>query len=424
MNIFGLRIAIADDRPARSLADDPAVVAAMERRSSAENPRYSLDDPNILSAIGGYGGALAPVSPQRALQTSAVFACIRVLSESLAQLPVSVFERNSAGARAVSQMPLSDVLAVESNSYQSGYVFRESGQAQCALYGNFYAEQLRNRMGEVVGLYPLNAWECVPRLDGLEKVLDVNGVTLRGDQFMHIPALGYDGIKGLSPIALHRASIGMSIAAEEFGAKFYENGTKLSGVLEHPGKLGPGAKKDMRESWSDIYAGKQNAGRVAVLEEGMKFSALSMPLEDAQYIESRKFQITDIARIFGVPPHKIGDLERATFSNIEQQSISFVVDTLLPWVKRWESEINRSCLPRGGRYFVKFNLAGLLRGDIASRYAAYKIGRDGGWLCADDIRELEDMNPLPDGKGKVYLEPLNMKPAGEPAPQNENTNGN
>lgn len=429
MKLLGLDITRASERARPSLSEDPAVIAAMERRTSLENPRYSLDDPNILAAVsaggaGGFGGPMRAVSPQRAMQTSAVFACVRILAESLAQLPVKVLERDASGSvHEVTQIPIADLLNVSPNSYQSGNQFREMGQAHCSLWGNFYAEKLKNKLGEVVGFYPLNAWGCNPRMVGVDKVYDVNGITLHDDEVLHIPALGYDGIKGLSPVALHRTSIGMTLAAEEFGAGFYANGTRLAGVLEHPQKLSDGAGTRLRNNFSDVYAGAANAGKVAVLEEGMKFNALTMPLEDAQYIESRKFQVTDIARIYRVPPHMVGDLDKATFSNIEQQSIDFVVHTMMPWVCRWEQEINRRCFTNTSRkLFVKFNLAGLLRGDITSRYAAYNIGRNGGWLSVNDIRALEDMNPIENGN--VYLEPLNMKPAGSPAPDQGTSNGN
>jgi len=408
------------------------ITRAAEKRASPENPQYSLDDPNLLSAIsagtlGGMGGASRPVSPQRAMQTSAVFACVRILSESLAQLPVKVLEKDASGAvHEVTQIPLATLLGTSPNSYQSGFQFREMGQAHCALWGNFYAEILKNKLGEVVGLYPLNAWGCTPRMVGTEKVYDVNGVTLRDDEVLHIPALGYDGIKGLSPIAMHRTSIGMTLAAEEFGAGFYANGTRLAGVLEHPQSLSDGAGARLRENWSNVYAGAANSGKVAVLEEGMKFNPLTMPLEDAQYIESRKFQVTDIARIYRIPPHMVGDLDRATFSNIEQQGIEFVVHTMMPWVARWEQEINRRCFPQNGRQmFVKFNLGGLLRGDLNSRYTAYSLGRQWGWLSINDIRALEDMNPIADGD--TYLQPLNMQPAGTPPPdpdKSKDANGN
>lgn len=415
MKILGYEVTRAGADPVRSLSSDPVLLSLMDKRASPENPAYSLSDPSILSAIGYESSPMKAVSPQRAMQTSAVFACVRILAESFAQLPVKVLERQSNGStKTVTSLPLSTLLGVQPNSYQSAFQFREMGQSHCAMWGNFYAEMLKNRLGETVGFYPLNSSEVKPKLIGTEKFYDVNGITLRDEEVLHVPALGYNGLTGLSPIALHRTTIGMSLAAEEFGASFYNNGTRLAGVLEHPKALGEGAADRLRENWSNIYAGKQNAGRVAVLEEGMKFNALTMPLEDAQYIESRKFQVTDVARIYRVPPHMVGDLEKSAFTNIEQQSIDFVVHTMMPWVIRWEQEINRRCFAPGSNMFIKFNLAGLLRGDIKSRYEAYNIGRNGGWLCVNDIRELEDMNAIENGD--IYLEPLNMKPAGSPDP--------
>lgn len=421
MNILGLNVTRAGaSTPLRSIADDPAFIAAMEQRSvSPENPSYSLGDPAILSALGiGDDLRTSPaVSPNRAMQTAAVYACVRILAESLAQLPAKVFEEDASGnMHEVKEHPMSAILSEAPNSYQDDFQFREMGQAHCALWGNFYNEIQKNRYGDIVGLYPLKPWETTPKLVKLEKQYTTNGVTLYDDEVLHIHALGWDGICGMSPVALHRTTIGMTLAAEEFGAGFYRNGTKLAGVLQHPQKLSPEASARLRDNFGSIHSGPANTSKVAVLEEGMTFKEVMMPLEDAQYIESRKFQVTDIARIYRVPPHMVADLEKATFSNIEQQGIEFVVHTMMPWVRRWESSMRRKCFrDRGKRQlYARFNLAGLLRGDIKSRYEAYNIGRNGGWLSANDILRLENMNPVKNGD--IYLEPLNMKPAGSPDP--------
>ena len=390
-----------------------------EQRSSLENPRYSLDDPAVLDALWFDAGTIPPVRPQRALQTSAVYACVRVLAETMAQLPIHLYRRSSDGPVRVDNLPLHDVLTVEPNSYQTPGTMVEQGQAQCDLWGNAYFEiQFDQLTGNVIGLYPLPAWEVQPELisDGtrVKKIYHAGGHTFEDWEILHIPALGWDGIKGVAPIALHRATLTMSLNAEEFGANFFKNGTRLSGVLEHPGKLGKDATDRLKNSWSDVYAGKANAGKVAVLEEGMKFNPLTMPLVDAQFLEQRKFQVNDIARIFGVPPHKIGDLSRSTNNNIEHQAIEFVQDTMMRRVTRWEQEMNRKLFTatQRRRYFVKFDVSALMRGDLKSRYAAYAVARQWGWMSADDVRVAENMPKLKEG-GDVYLSPMNMVPTNE-----------
>lgn len=212
---------------------------------------------------------------------------------------------------------------------------------------------------------------------------------------------------------LAREAIGMALATEEYGARFFGNGAKPGGVLEHPGKLSKEAQDRLRTSWNEMHQGLSKQHRIAILEEGMSYKQIGIPPEDAQFLETRKFQLNEIARIFRIPPHLVGDLERATFSNVEQQSIDFVVHTIRPWLVRWEQAIKLKLFTptERRRFFAEFVADGLLRGDIKSRYEAYAIGRQNGWLSADDIRELENMNPLPDDTGKVYLVPLNMVPA-------------
>ena len=204
-------------------------------------------------------------------------------------------------------------------------------------------------------------------------------------------------------------AIGTTLAVEEFGASFFENGARLSGVLEHPGIIKDTAK--VRESWQATYGGSENVGKVAILEEGMKYQQIGIPPEDAQFLETRKFQTAEIARIFRVPLHLIGDLEHATFSNIEQQSLEYVKYTLNAWIVRWEQALNKSLFfpSERGKYFVKFNVDGLLRGDYQSRMSGYATARQNGWLSANDIRELEDLNPIPDEDGgNLYLINGNM----------------
>lgn len=234
-------------------------------------------------------------------------------------------------------------------------------------------------------------------------------VYLQEQDVLHIPGLGFDGLVGYSPIAMAKNAVGMTLACEEYGASFFENGANPGGVLEHPGVLKDPAK--VRESWQSVYGGSRNAGKVAVLEEGMKYQQIGIPPEEAQFLETRKFQINEIARLYRIPPHMVGDLDKSSFSNIEQQSLEFVKYTLDPWVIRWEQSLQRALfLPEEKKeYFIKLNVDGLLHGDYQSRMAGYSVGRQNGWLSANDIREMENLNLIPKEEGgDLYLINGNM----------------
>jgi HK97 family phage portal protein len=241
-------------------------------------------------------------------------------------------------------------------------------------------------------------------MQGTTKILDPSEV-------LHIPGLGFDGLVGYSPIAMAKNAIGMAIACEEYGAKFFANGAAPSGVLEHPGTVKDPTR--LRDTWQGQFGGSSNSHKVAVLEEGMKYTPISISPEQAQFLQTRKFQINEIARIFRVPPHMVGDLEKSSFSNIEQQSLEFVKYTLDPWVIRWEQALARSLLEPGEKqtHFFRFNVEGLLRGDYQSRMGGYATARQNGWMSANDIRSLEDMDQIGDEDGgNLYLINGNMLP--------------
>ena len=234
-------------------------------------------------------------------------------------------------------------------------------------------------------------------------------VKLRPEDVLHIPGLGFDGIMGYSPIAIERNAVGLSIAAEEFGGKFFGNGATPSGILTHPNTVKN--PKALRESWMEAYGGSSNSNRVAILEEGMTFTRISMPNNEAQFLETRRFQVEEICRIYRVPPHMIADLEHATFSNIEHQSIDFAVHCIRPWLVRIEQAINRALFSEKekGRFYCQFNLDGLMRGSYKERMEGYSIARQNGWMSANDIRALENQNPIPDEEGgNAYLVNGNM----------------
>ena len=360
------------------------------------------------------------------MQSAAVYACVRILSEAVASLPIHVYRyRLDGGKERIPQHPLYYLLHNEPNPEMTSFVFRETLMSHLLLWGNAYAQIVRNGRGQPIALYPLlpNRMEVsraktgelvyTYHLDPDERGFSPNGksITLRKDEVLHIPGLGFDGLIGYSPIAMAKNAIGMSLATEEYGASFFANGANPGGVLEHPGVI-----KDIqrvKDSWNSAYQGTGNAHKIAVLEEGMKFQAIGIPPEQAQFLETRKFQINEIARIFRVPPHMVGDLEKSSFSNIEQQSLEFVKYTLDPWVVRWEQSLQQSLVLPSEKQsiFIKFNVDGLLRGDYQSRMNGYAVARQNGWLSANDIRELEDMNRIPaEEGGDLYLVNGNMLP--------------
>lgn len=354
------------------------------------------------------------VNEKTALHTTAVYACVRILAETIASLPFHTYRYTQSGKTKAIEHPIYYLLHSEPNPEMTSFVFRETLMSHLLLWGNAYAQIIRDGRGQVLGLYPLlpNRMSVSRNNQGnlvYQYEKDGQAYFLRSYEILHIPGLGFDGLIGYSPIAMAKNAIGMAIATEEYGAKFFANGANPGGVLEHPGVVKDPAR--IRESWNAVYQGSSNAHRVAVLEEGMKFQSIGIPPEQAQFLETRKFQLNEIARIFRIPPHMIGDLEKSSFSNIEQQSLEFVMYTLDPWVVRWEQAIQRALFTENEKrqYFVKFNVDGLLRGDYQSRMNGYAVGRQNGWLSANDIRELENLNRIPeDLGGDLYLINGNM----------------
>lgn len=351
------------------------------------------------------------VTEESALQITAVYACVRVLAETLAGLPLHVYRYNSSGGKEkYRNHPLYKLLHDEPNPEMTSFAFRETLMSHLLLWGNAYAQVIRDGAGVVRALYPLMPNRMAVKRSESGRVYyeytrqTGERVPLIAENVLHIPGLGFDGLVGYSPIDMAREAIGLAMATEEYGAKFFANGAAPGGVLEHPGTLKDPHK--VRESWNAAYQGSQNAHRVAVLEEGMKYTPIGISPEQAQFLETRKFQINEIARIFRVPPHMIGDLEKSSFSNIEQQSLEFVKYTLDPWVIRWEQAIYRRLLTESEKdsVSVKFNVDGLLRGDYESRMNGYAVARQNGWMSANDIRELENLDRIPaeDG-GDLYL---------------------
>ncbi len=360
-----------------------------------------------------------PVNERTAMQTTAVYACVRILAEAVASLPIHVYEyQDDGGKKLVHDHPLYYLLHDEPNPEMTTFVFRETLMSHLLIWGNAYAQIIRDGAGRVLGLYPLLPDKMEVQRDDRGNIYYVysrnsdenpmfkeyGNIKLKAEDVLHIPGLGFDGLIGYSPIAMAKNAVGMTLACEEYGASFFANGANPGGVLEHPGVLKDPSK--VRESWNSVYRGVSNAHKIAVLEEGMKYQQIGIPPEEAQFLETRKFQINEIARLYRIPPHMVGDLDKSSFSNIEQQSLEFVKYTLDPWVIRWEQSLQRSLLLPGekGKYFIKLNVDGLLRGDYQSRMNGYAVGRQNGWFSANDIREMENMNPIPDEEGgNLYL---------------------
>ena len=372
-----------------------------------------------------FGGTTSgkPVNEHTAMQMTAVYSCVRILAEAVAGLPLHLHRyTDNGGKEKALTHSLYFLLHDEPNPEMSSFVFRETLMTHLLLWGNAYAQIIRNGKGEVIALYPLmpnrmrvdrdtrgNLYYSYTRYSDEAPTLNGITVTLRPTDVLHIPGLGFDGLVGYSPIAMAKNAIGLAMATEEYGAKFFANGAAPGGVLEHPGTIKDPQK--IKESWNIAYQGSSNAHQVAVLEEGMKYQPIGISPEQAQFLETRKFQINEIARIFRVPPHMVGDLEKSSFSNIEQQSLEFVKYTLDPWVIRWEQAISRSLLRSDEKklLFAKFNVDGLLRGDYVSRMNGYATARQNGWMSANDIRELENLDRIPaELGGDLYLINGNM----------------
>ena len=358
------------------------------------------------------------VNERTSMQMTAVYSCVRILSEAVAGLPLHFYRyTDNGGKEKAADHPLYFLLHDEPNPEMTSFVFRETLMSHLLIWGNAYAQVIRDGNGRVLSLYPLLPdkmevdrdehgqlfYTYTRNTDENPNFNEYGRVRLKPEDVLHIPGLGFDGLVGYSPIAMAKNAVGMTLACEEYGASFFENGATPGGVLEHPGVLKDPAK--VRESWHSVYGGSKNAGKVAVLEEGMKYQQIGIPPEEAQFLETRKFQIDEIARLYRIPPHMVGDLDKSSFSNIEQQSLEFVKYTLDPWVIRWEQSIQKALfLPQEKKeYFVKMNVDGLLRGDYESRMKGYSIGIQNGFMCPNDIRRLESMDLIPVEEGGEYF---------------------
>lgn len=391
---------------------------------SRGSPKNSLPGDGYRPYVGRTTSGNS-VTQRSSMQLTAVYACVRVLSEGVASLPLVTYKEKKDGTkvRAVDH-PLYYLLHDEPNPEMTSFSFRETLMMHLLLYGNAFAQIIRNGKGDVVALYPLMPdrmkvdrdehghiyYEYMKQQDEAA-TMKTGTVILKPEDVLHIPGLGFDGLVGYSPIAMAKNAIGMASACEEYGASFFANGASPGAVLEHPGVLKDPEK--VRTAWQEAYGGPHKANRVAVLEEGMKFTPISINPQEAQFLETRKFQIEEIARIFRVPLHLIGDLDHATFSNIEEQSLEYVQYTLQPWLIRWEQAIQRSLFTPEEKktMFCRFNVDGLLRGNYQSRMQGYSIGIANGFMSVNDVRALEQMDLIPDEEGgNTYMVNGTMTP--------------
>lgn len=376
------------------------------------------------------------VSAEDALGVPGLAACIQVLSEDLAKVPLVVKRRTADGFDPATDHPLHNLLKYRPAPWISSYAFRKALIHQVLVHGNGFARVARSVRGDVQQISLIQNGKCQMRwADDGEPFFDQTvrtGVirSLTWQDVIHVPYRASNdgaengGVFGISPIKQHRETVALALAAERFAARFFANGARPSLVLEMDKKLpNDDVAKRIRESVERLYAGADNAHKIAILELGMKARELSSNPQESQLMETRKEHAVQACTLYRVPPHKIGVLDHATYDNIEQESINYVTGPLSALAKAVESAIEIACLAPHEQEDIKVehNLEGLLRGDILSRYRAYAIGRQWGWLSADDCRISDNMNRLPDGQGATYLSPLNMQPANADPAQNDPT---
>ena len=387
-------------------------------RPDAEN-RYYWPHQLLIASQSGTPSTGRSVSPGSSIGSTAVWSCVRIISESIATLPLNVYERIDRGRTINRGHALYTLLHDAPNVRQTAVEYREQMLASLLLFGNSYTLIDRWPSGRARYLWPLrpdritvrmrigSENDAVPELVYQYRKEDGTQLVYSADQILHVRGLSADGMVGLSPITVHREAVALEQAEREFAGRFFGNNARPGGVLKTAGKLSPDAAQRLKATWEGAHRGLDNAHRVAILEEGLEWQAMSMPLSDAQFVEQRRFSLEEIARIFRVPLHLVNDLQRSTFSNIEHQGIEFVTHTIRPWCVRIEQALNTALFfpNERGRIYAEHSLDALLRGDVASRYAAYAIGRQWGWYSANDIRERENLNPVEGGD--IYLQPLN-----------------
>lgn len=355
------------------------------------------------------------VTEETALTYSAVYNATSLIAGTISTLPLKLFIEKDNKKQVATEKTIHQALNTRWNKYMTAQIGREVLTAHVLLWGNGYCEILRNKMGQITELWPIAPNRVRPEMvdNELTYLIDTDNGQLRETRrnILHIPGLGFDGFVGYSVIAMARESIGLSMATEQFGSQFFGNGTHPGVIVSHPGKLGEQASKNLNNSLVSTYSGLGQAHKLLLLEEGMSMTAIGIPPEDAQFLQTRAFQVPEIARFFNLPPHKLKDLTKSSFNNIESEQISFVTDSILPWAIRFETNYNAQLLTetenKAGYYF-KHILDGLLRGDSKTRAEFYGKMFNIGAMSINEIRSFEELDPISDGDR--YFVPMNMVP--------------
>lgn len=385
-----------------------------KRTSQETEERHTFKQPDKWSFMGSPSVSGLDVTEQSALGLSAVYSCVRIISESLAALPLVTYRNTRDGRRRATDLAIYDILHDQADDNLSAFMLVETIVSHACTYGNGYAYISRNRAGQVTGLTPVDPSTVEVKLTESGRVAyEVNTGQFQGawssDEVLHIRALGPLGLVGYSPVGLARQTIGLGLASERYGAAWFGNSGTPSGILSVPGKMSDEAFQNLRRSWEKLHRGSANSARVALLEAGVEFKPISVTPEDAQFLETRRFQVAEVARIFRVPPSMLADLENAgSYGSIGELNRAFVVHTLTPWARRIESEIRLKLLPSSGDVFSEFQFDHLLRGDLEKRFGAYQVARQAGFLSVNDIRKIENLDPIGEA-GDRYLSPLNME---------------
>ncbi len=398
-----------------------------------EDPSQPITGEMLAEIISGASSASGiKVNRQNALSLSSYWACVNLISQTIASLPLHVYQKKQEGENTVKEIasdhPVNKLLTGKVNDYMTSFAFRETLQSHVLIKGMAYAVIVRDRAMNPTRLVVVDPDKMAPELINKRRLIwhykesATNSIPMDDLDVLVIPGLGWDGITGYSVLDKMKDSVGLGLTAEQYGSKFFANGGQPSGVLSHPKRLSDKAKSGIRQDWDRLYSG-DNANRVAVLEEGLTYKTISIEPDKAQFLQTREFSVSDIARWFGIPPNMIGDNKYSTFNNSENQSINFVRYTMRPWFVRWEEQLNAKLFRENnnGEFYTKFNADSLLRGTTKERYGAFAIGRQWGWLSVNDIRDKEDLRPI-DG-GDTYLEPLNMKDVEDPVDDDEDDNG-
>lgn len=377
-----------------------SLIQRLFKRASPEPTTPAYD--TYYDRLTGFGGvAGVDVNTTTAEGISAVYACVAAISETVGSLPLDVYRNTDNGREKAKTHPLYRLLHDAPNNYQTALEFREQMQRHVLLRGNAYAEIVWNPNGSVKALLPLHPDSVTVLRSSLGNLVydhvDGKGKQRRllADEVLHLRYHSDDGILGRSPIQVARDTIGLALAERTHGAKMFEQGTKLSGVIE----TAPGTTKEqagqIRESWAAGQSGVSNHGKTAVLPQGATFKTVSMTLEDAEWIEARRLSIVETARLFRVPPVMIGDMEAANYSNVVELARFFVTNTLRRHLVMWEQAVNRACI-NNPAFFVEHNVEGLLRGDSLARANFYQRGIEDGWMLKSEVRRLENL-PAIDG---------------------------